>query len=173
MLTIGREREKRHAEGFITKPADVLLIHRVIDAVHDVVEGSIPPHVAIPVLTHAFVMGGTGVWEQTGSWIRKLTSEHSEFGSVWEAMAEHSSARIRFRVAAFLDDMPDPIRGHVLSRLINDPSARVRAKVAGDCSVSPRTSDQALLQARHACEVDPLVVESLDYALSAIAKTKV
>lgn len=173
MFTIGREREKSHAEERIKKAEDVALIYTVIDAVHDVLDGRVSVDGAIPIFTRAFIDGGSGVWEQTGVWARKLAAEHPAIAAFWAPMAQHDSAKIRFRVAAFLDDMPQPVRAELFPLLLNDSSAKVRAKVAGDRGVTPRAGDLAFLVARRAQETDSTVIASLDYALSAAGNAKV
>jgi hypothetical protein len=166
MFTIGREREKKHAQGYITKPADVALIHTVIDAVHDVLDGILTPESSMPILTEAFGNGGSGVWEKTAGWIRKLTAEHPAVGGLWAPIARHPSARIRFRVGACLEDMPSLVRAEIFPLLLNDSSAKVRAKVASDRGLAVNASELALLTARRSQETDPGVLEAIDYALS-------
>jgi len=166
MFTIGRVREKEHADACLTKPEDIERIHKVIDAVHDLLDGVLAVDASMSVLSAAFVEGGSGVWERTGAWIRKLASEYPVINSAWAPIARHPSARIRFRVAAFLDDMPPPIRGELFPLLLNDPSAKVRAKVAGDCRVISSSNDLEILATRRSEETDPIVVDSIDYVLS-------
>jgi hypothetical protein len=106
MFTLGRQREKEHATRNLRSDADKQLIEQVVDAVHDVLEKVKGPENVEPVLAEALVEGGSGAWEQTGSWMCQLAREHPSLTRLWLQLALHKSARIRFRVAAFLNDLP-------------------------------------------------------------------
>ena len=167
MFTLGRQREKQHATRYSRSEADTLIIGRVIDAAHDLIEGIASPDAVTPILSEAFLTGGSGAWEQTGSWLHKLAREHPSLAQLWLQLAPHKSARIRFRVAAFLNDMPDDIRLQLISTFLADPSAKVRSKTAGEISMHPTPDMLPLLQSRLTQEADPDVVSSIQYALAA------
>jgi len=124
MFALGRQREKQHATRNLRSEADKQIIERVVDAVHDVLDGVAAPDAVGPILADAFVTGGSGAWERTGSWMCQLTGEHPSLAGLWLQLAPHKSARIRFRVAAFLNDMPDDIRMQLTSIYLADPSAK-------------------------------------------------
>jgi hypothetical protein len=171
MFTIGRQREKEHAASYVRAEADRLVVERVVDGAHDLIEGVASPDTVAPILAEAFVTGGSGAWEQTGSWLRKLTTEHPSLVQVWLQLAPHKSARIRFRVAAFLNDMPDDIRRQLAETFLADPSAKVRSKTAGEISMRPTPDVLPLLQSRATQETDADVVRSIEYALAAYSTT--
>jgi hypothetical protein len=171
MFTIGREREKENAARYLHNQADALVVGRVIDAVHDLIEGVASADTVGPVFAEAFVSGGGGAWEQTGSWMRKLAREHPSLHQLWLQLAQHKSARIRFRVAAFLNDMPDEIRQRLTATFLADRSANVRSKTAGEISMRPTSDLLPLLQSRLAQETDPEIVRAIQYALSAYSTT--
>src|SRR5262245_56141158 len=100
----GSRREKEHAARYLHNQADTLVVGRVIDAAHDLLEGVTSADAVAPVFAEAFATGGGGAWEQTGSWMRKLARAHPSLHQLWLQLAPHKSARIRFRVAAFLND---------------------------------------------------------------------
>jgi hypothetical protein len=171
MFTLGRQREKQHAASYVRSDADTLVIGRVIDATHDVIEGSASADAVAQVFAEAFLTGGSGVWEQTGSWLCKLAGEHPSLARLWLQLAPHKSARIRFRVAAFLNDMPDDIRQQLAATFLADPSAKVRSKTAGEISTRPTADVLPLLQSRITQETDSEVLRAIQYALTAYATT--
>jgi len=99
VFTFGRDHEKRCAVRYLRKSSDCALVLAVVDAVHDVIERKVIPSSSHPVLVQAFSNGGSGVWEQTGSWLCKLCVEDSDFQSVWHQLAK-SSKRIATRKRA-------------------------------------------------------------------------
>ncbi len=173
MFTFGRQREKQYAASYVRTEADKVIVERVIDAAHDVIEGIASPDAVVPVFAEAFVTGGSGAWEQTGSWLRKLTGEHPSLAQLWIQFAPHASARIRFRVAAYLNEMPDDMRRQLVATFLVDPSAKVRSKTAGEISMRPTADVLPLLQSRATQETDPDVISAIQYALSAYSKTAV
>jgi hypothetical protein len=85
---------------------------------------------------------------------------------LWRQLAVHKSAQIRFRVAAFLNEMPDDIRQQLTTSFLADPSAKVRSKTAGEISMRPTPEMLPLLRARLVLETAPQVIDALNYALS-------
>lgn len=61
MFTFGRQREKECALHYLKDPMQAHLIEAVVDAVHDLLEGRMTLDAIRPVLSRAFVEGGTGV----------------------------------------------------------------------------------------------------------------
>jgi len=171
MFTLGREREKENAARYLHNQADALVVARLIDAAHDLIESLASADAVAPVIAEAFVTGGGGAWEQTGSWMCKLAREHPSLARLWLQLAPHKSARIRFRVAAFLNDMPDDIRQQLAATFLVDPSAKVRSKTAGEISMRPTPDMLPLLQSRLTQEADAEVVRSIHYALAAYPTT--
>jgi hypothetical protein len=82
----------------------------------------------------------------------------------------HCSSKVRFRAAAFVDDMPEDCATAVFPVLLTDRSAKVRSKVAGDQHDSKRPWVILLLSERRLVETDPQVMNSIDFALSALSK---
>jgi hypothetical protein len=170
MFTTGREREKEHARTFLGDSTDPTKLETVIDAVHDLLETGTVTDSTRAAFRSGFVDGGGGTWESTGSWLSKAAREHPSLSSLWVEFARHSSARVRFRAAAFLESMPENCAAEVLPRLLADPSAKVRSKAAADQHHSKRRWVVPLLSERRLVETDPLVIDSLDFALSQISK---
>jgi hypothetical protein len=168
MFTLGRQREKQHAASFIRNEEDRLIAERVIDAVHDIAEGVASVDVVAPILADAFVTGGSGVWEQTGSWLRKLTKTHPSLAEVWPQLAIHKSSRIRFRVAAFVNDVPPSVRRQLVTQFLADPSAKVRSKVAGEICMNPTPDMLPLLNDRVVQERDAEVLGAIREAINLI-----
>src|SRR5688572_10225404 len=73
MFTLGREREKQHSHRYLRSQKEAWRIEAVIDAVHDLLDGTKDPDGVRSVFADAFTNGGSGVWEQTGSWLRKIS----------------------------------------------------------------------------------------------------
>ena len=143
MFTIGREREKEHSNRYLNHAASRPYIHRLIDAVHDCIDGHYDPAEVRKAFTDAFNDGGSGVWEQTGNWLAKLTREFPEFTDVWRDLAANKESKLRFRAAAFLQNMPEEHFWDMLQSFSVDRSKSIRSKVAGDfgvenCVVDPR-----------------------------------
>lgn len=167
MFTFGREKEKKHALTYVRSPDDAILIERLIDIVHDLLEDSGSFDSLSPILTETFVKGGTGVWEQTGSWICKLSPGSAMVAGLWLQLSSHGSAKVRLRVAAFLNQMPEETRKVLIQAFLSDKSAKVRSKTAGEISMKPRRDMMPLIIAGLAVEDDQAVRSSLEDALQA------
>jgi hypothetical protein len=126
LFSFGREHEKKCAERHVRDPAQLYLVTALIDSVHDLLEGKTSEEQVRSAVRAAFVEGGVGVWEQAGSWLRKLCEDYPDFRALWPEFASNLKAGIRFRTAAFLDDMPGAIAEGVHARLVSDNSSRVR-----------------------------------------------
>ena len=86
MFTFGRDHEKQCSADYVQDKAELPTIHRVIDAVHDLLESVTSPDFIAPIIADAFVNGGSGVWEQTGSWLAKLCRKYPELNYLWEPL---------------------------------------------------------------------------------------
>ena len=166
MLTIGREREKEHSHRYLKSQDEAWRIEAVIEAAHDILEGAKSAEEVAPVFVEAFTDGGSGVWEQTGSWLGRLSREHSGLGELWRGLCGHRSAKIRFRAAAFLDDMPANVFADCFPALLSDASARVRSKTASDRYQSKDPKVRDTLAARLAIETDSSVKDAINFALT-------
>jgi hypothetical protein len=165
MFTIGREREKAHSCRFLKSQDEAWRIEGVIDAVHDLLDEAKQPEAVAPVFVDAFTNGGAGVWEQTGSWLRKVSRDHPMLGELWREFCRHRSAKVRFRAAAFLADMPDTVFAECFPALLGDPNARVRSKAASDRYQSKDPKIRDILRARFAIETDDNVKAAITFAL--------
>jgi hypothetical protein len=126
MFTFGRQREKESSLHDVQDPQQARLIEAVVDAVHDLLEERMSPDAIRPVLSRAFVEGGAGVWEQTGSWLRKLTGVQPALKSLWGEFASHPEMKVRFRTACFISEMSPALAREIGSRLSVDRSKKVR-----------------------------------------------
>lgn len=126
MFTFGREHELKCAISNLKAPKNIALITAVINAIHDLLESQIDEKKAAEILSQAFVEGGAGVWEATGSWIRKLSVEYPTFESLWHEFAKNQDSKVRFKAACCLDDMPAPIAAQIREELKNDGNKKVR-----------------------------------------------
>jgi hypothetical protein len=131
MFTFGRDHEKACSVAYLREKAEIPRIHGVIDAVHDFLDGALNEYALHQILYDAFSKGGSGVWEQTEGWIRKLLKEHPSFGPLWVELSEHPSWKVRWRTACVLNAMPPTVAADVGNRLRSDVSRRVR-DVAAD-----------------------------------------
>ena len=125
MFTFGRDHEIKHATDFVGSPEKAQMLKDVINAVHDIIEGERSPNDVLPIFKKAFIEGKSGVWETTGSWIRKLGQHYPETKELWKNLAIDSSATTRYRVACHLDEMPSEIVTEIGQRLAEDKSKRV------------------------------------------------
>ena len=161
MFTIGRKREKEHAKQYIRDDSN----YQAIDAVHDCLDGTEDSTDVRGAFRYAFLESGSGVWEQTGSWLRKLTKEHPEYSDLWEEFADSSKASLRFRVASCLHDMPSEVGVRLLDRFSRDPSKKIRIKVAGDLWVQPRDDTEGILKDWLEREPDVEIKEEIQLAI--------
>jgi hypothetical protein len=130
MFTFDREHEKQCARQYVRSTDHWPLMDQVIDAVHDFLLGNRSKEATALFMKNAFIEGGSGVWEQTGSWFIKLANEYPYFDSIWLEIADHKSANIRFRVASFLEDMNPVIFKQLSPLLMSDSSAKVRLRAS-------------------------------------------
>lgn len=165
MFTLGREREKEHARQYIRDASNYPAMDAVIDAVHDCLEGTDGSTDVRGAFRHAFLESGSGVWEQAGGWLWKLTEERPEYADLWEEFSESPKASLRFRVAACLDDMPPGVGVRLLDRFSRDSSKKIRIKVAGDLWVQPRNGTLEILMDWLDREPDSEIQEEIRLAI--------
>jgi len=125
MFTFGRDHEvqvalRRH--GGSERGSEVVAI---VNAIHDFLENKVPITVALGLIGEAIIAGRRDVWEAGATWLLKLT-KHAEARDVWLQLAHHSKAEVRFRVASFIDDLPNPLASELFELLKDDQSRRVR-----------------------------------------------
>jgi hypothetical protein len=168
MWTLGRDREKEHARKFLGPSKDASLLEGVIDAVHDLIDGNEDPATVRAAFRSAFIDGAGGTWESAGSWLLKAGHEHAAYLDLWNEFSTNASATTRFRVAAFVSDLPEDAARKLLTAFLSDPRAKVRRKAAGD-QHDPRWEwVPPLLAECRAIETDAKVIESLDFAIESI-----
>jgi hypothetical protein len=166
MFTLGRQREKEHSHQYLKSQDEAWRIDAVIDAVHDLLDGTSSVEAVTSAFVEAFTNGGSGAWEQAGSWLGKVSQSHSFLAELWRQFSRHPSARVRFRAAAFLNEMPDAIFAESFPALLTDASARVRSKTASDQFGSKDPKVHAILTARLPVEKDETVREAITFALN-------
>lgn len=164
MWTLGRDREKEHARKFLGSK-DSKVLEQVIDAVHDLIEQKKVTKATTDALHAGLLEGASGTWESAGSWLIKACREFSELCTLWVELSSHPSSKIRFRVAAFVEDMPDGIARKVLPQLLADPSVKVRSKVASDQHNTKRGWIIELLEQRLKIEESAEVRDNIGFAL--------
>ena len=130
MFTFGREHEKKCASHYLRDKQEVALIEGVVDAVHDVLDGTRTIGDFRSSFSRAFSEGGSGVWEQAASWMAKLAREHPELLSEWQSLASHKDATVRFRVACCLNDIPRGFAMEIGEQLLADRGRKVREMAA-------------------------------------------
>lgn len=126
MFTFGRDHEKKCAVAKLRDPDQAAVLAGVVDTVHDLIEDKSSLETISPVLIDAFAKGGSGVWETTGSWMRRIINRHPDFANVWRDLAVDPVWQTRFRVACFLNDLPQPLATELGANLSTDPSQKVR-----------------------------------------------
>ena len=166
MFTFGRAHEKEVAARYVRDPAQVSTLDHLIDGIHDLLEGTGTLEDVTQALDQAFVSGGSGVWEQAGSWLVKLTSEFPEAAGRWAFYGRHRLANVRTRVAAHLTDVPPDMMLPLAQALLSDRSGRVRGMAAGALSGVSTPKVRLLLQEALAGEREPSVRASLEDALA-------
>ena len=126
MFTFGREHELKCAVEYPRSEKNKRLAAATVNAVHDYLEGLVSLEEAGTTIRTSFIEGGSGVWEQAGSWLRKLDAEAPEVSEWWQELAQHNSATVRFRVACHLDDIQPPSQQAIGKQLLTDKSKKVR-----------------------------------------------
>jgi HEAT repeat protein len=165
VFTFGRDHEKACAIQYVTDPAQHELVERLVDLVHDVLEGRAQLESLAGSLKHALREGGAGVWEQAGVWLRKMAAEYPELLHVWRDLASDRSASVRFRIAAHLSDMPTALASELGARLLADRSGKVREKAASDLGDVRDPDVFRLLQQTLEVEKEQRVIDSLNWAI--------
>jgi HEAT repeat protein len=131
MLTFGREHEKVCSVQRVKGEGNILLVGKLIDAIHDLLEHQITSVELHAVMAEALQVGGSGVWEQAANWLRRLGKEYPELLSLWLDLSNHSSANVRFRAACCLPDMTPEMAKQVFSTLLLDSAKKVREMAIG------------------------------------------
>jgi hypothetical protein len=126
MFTFGRDHERECAVRYLRDADEAQLIVSVVDVVHDVLEGKVDPEAVRPVVIRAFSDGGLGVWEQTGSWLRKLVNDYPQLEAVWLELSTSPEGKVRFRVACFLNELPRSLAVKIGSTLKDDRHKKTR-----------------------------------------------
>lgn len=127
MFTFGRDKEKQSALYYLSaKDPEKQLVLDLVDAVHDFLEDKCSEVGLRLALVQSFTRTGGGGWEQTGTWLQKLSKHYPSFETLWVEMAEHADAKVRFRVACNIDDMSEQVAAQVYDKLKTDKSKKVR-----------------------------------------------
>jgi len=126
MFTFGREHEVRCAISNIKTKENQKLAASSVHSGHDYLEENIPLNKLGEILKSNFSNGGSGVWEQAGSWIGKVVTENPTAISWWHCLAAEKSAIVRFRVACFLDEIPKDGANEIGAIFKNDRSKKVK-----------------------------------------------
>lgn len=126
MFTFGRDHERKCAVQYLRNSEDVQLITDVVDGVHDLFEGKSTSVLIRPIIIRAFSEGGSGVWEQTGSWLLKISAHCCELQSVWSELSTSPNGKVRFRVACFLNELPKPLAFEIGDHLKDDCNKKTR-----------------------------------------------
>jgi hypothetical protein len=126
MFTFGRDHEKSCAVRYLRNANESQRIAEVIDAVHDLLEKKVTPEAIRPLFSRVFAEGGSGVWEQTGSWLLKLSVEHPELLSLWRELAINPDGKTRFRTACFLNELPRALALELGHGLANDKHKKTK-----------------------------------------------
>jgi hypothetical protein len=171
LSTFGRESEKSRAVEYVRDPAERPFVETLIDAIHDVLDGTGDIALVRPLLERGFAEGGAGVWEQCGVWLRKLSAEHPALLDLWQQLSRHRSAVVRFRLAAHLSDMPATLASELGEQLLADRSAKVREKAAADLAHVRIDGISRLLRRALEAETHTTVSESIRWALDERVQT--
>ena len=141
MFTFGREHERKCAVAYVRRSDQAALILAVVDAVHDLLESKTGPEELASAVRAAFTEGGSGVWENAASWLRKSVSSYPELGQLWLELARHPKSEVRFRVACCLDDVPLPLQLEIAGLLLADKSKKVSGMA--HARMNPEAPDSA------------------------------
>lgn len=125
MFTFGRDHEKRSALAYVRKSEQAFLLVNMIDSVHDLLEGKASEAETANAIRAAFIEGGSGVWESSSSWLRKVGAEYALIKGLWLEFAQHPSANVRYRVACCLDGVPSSLFSSIATQLVEDKSKKV------------------------------------------------
>ena len=90
--------------------------------------------------------GKSRVWVNAGYWLYRLTHDDDQFDAIWCSLAKSSRATIRFRVAAYINSLPERLTSQILPKLLNDRSDTVREKAYGDIENRPSRAVRSVLQ---------------------------
>ena len=129
MFTFGREHEKEHALHRIGNEKIAAPLKVVIDLIHAKIDGTENGDRLVVSIKSCFESGASGVWESSGSWLSKLCAEDDVYSRLWLELADHPLARVRFRVASCIGDMPKTVIKVVTNKLSNDKSKKVREQL--------------------------------------------
>lgn len=140
MFTFGRDHEKKVCARYVRNPEQVPLLDSVIDAVHDLIEGKGSERALRDAIRTAFTEGGSGVWENTESWLRKASADYPGLLQLWAELAAHPKTEVRFRVACVLNLIPEPCRTDLAIRLKSDNSKKVSAMASDRLSLTATRS---------------------------------
>lgn len=131
MFTLGRDRELAHVRACHgAKPTTPLLL-ALVGSVHDYLDGVVSRQVLEETIERAMVESERGIWETAGRSLLKLNGDAPEPRDLWRRLAAHPRATVRFRVAAFLDEVADDLGRELHERLSGDRSERVRTHATG------------------------------------------
>lgn len=131
MFTFGRKTEtdvvlRRHGG-----PEKAEMVVAIVDAVHNLLEGSATLEDVEKVITFALVEGRRDIWDAAGTWLLKVQKHYPSIGHVWLDLAKHANAEVRFRVACHIIDLPEATCTEVYALLRDDKSKKVRTQAKG------------------------------------------
>ncbi len=136
MFTFGREHEIEQATRHIGDAQKAESLLRVINLIHDQIDGANNQTEVIKALSLAIAEGPSGVWESAGSWLKKLCAENEEYAQLWLELASHQQSKVRFRIASFVGEIPGLAGEKVFELLSNDSSSKVREHAIGKINLA-------------------------------------
>lgn len=136
MFTFGRDKEKINALKYFSNPDKAELLLSLIDDVHDFLEFQKNSIKLKRSFELAFENGGSRVWESAGSWLLRLSVDYPSFNGVWVLLTKHKLAKVRFRVACFLDGIPRDVGRPFFEILSVDKSKKVREQAVDKWNAS-------------------------------------
>jgi hypothetical protein len=104
---------------------------KVINLIHDRLEGSANDEDLAEAISIAFSDGASSIWESTGNWLCKLAKNEPTFNEIWVQLSMSRQATVRFRVASFIDVISEEIVKEVYTILSQDKSKKVSEHAQG------------------------------------------
>jgi len=126
LFTFGRERELENTACFIGNENKAKPLLDLIDAIHDYLDDKVDISYVEDFVEAAVVDGYSGVWESATTWLNRLGQVDANILKLWVKLAQHDTAKVRFRVACNLDNISPMVSKEVAGLLLNDRSKKVR-----------------------------------------------
>ncbi len=169
-LFLSPEREKETAIKYLTKTTLALYqaqLFKLIDCAYEIQNNKLLTEAQLEIFEHGMRQPLELIFcSYSGKFLSRLAYHFEDAKKIFDKLACDNDSKIRFNaVTLLLCNPPDDVVLNVIEKCINDPSKKVRKKVADVCERIDNTEILNLLERQYNIEKDDSVKDSLLFSI--------